>query len=182
MPLACLGGTWVSAILSSRFKHRTEAVSSLTRRPHTTYRRPLLHARTPSAHLQATRSSPLNDLSPTRVACASDKAVVCSMRLEARLVAAPSLDAVKMEDRKRPIADDAAPPAKRQALAVNGARSHPDADAPWKEDIEVRPPSLSPFTPPSRDRTLLTLRVRVELPKGRHPAANARIQAGEGHR
>ncbi|KAH7087382.1 BRE1 E3 ubiquitin ligase-domain-containing protein [Paraphoma chrysanthemicola] len=59
------------------------------------------------------------------------------MRLEARTVAAPSLDAVKMEDRKRPIADDSAPPAKRQALTVNGARSHPDADLPWKDDIEA---------------------------------------------
>ncbi|KAF2854262.1 E3 ubiquitin-protein ligase-like protein bre1 [Plenodomus tracheiphilus IPT5] len=59
------------------------------------------------------------------------------MRLEARTVAPPSLDAVKMEDRKRPIADDSAPPAKRQAVAVNGARSHPDADLPWKDDIEA---------------------------------------------
>ncbi|KAF1829898.1 E3 ubiquitin-protein ligase bre1 [Decorospora gaudefroyi] len=59
------------------------------------------------------------------------------MRLEARTVAPPSLDAVKMEDRKRPIADDAAPPAKRQAVTVNGARSHPDADLPWKDDIEA---------------------------------------------
>lgn len=58
------------------------------------------------------------------------------MRLEARTVAPPSLDAVKMEDRKRPITDDAAPPAKRQAVTVNGARSHPDADLPWKDDIE----------------------------------------------
>ena len=62
------------------------------------------------------------------------------MRLETRTVAAPSLDAVKMEDRKRPSADDAAPPAKRQALTVNGARSHPDTDMPWKDDIEVRIP------------------------------------------
>jgi E3 ubiquitin-protein ligase BRE1 len=60
------------------------------------------------------------------------------MRLETRTVAAPSLDAVKMEDRKRPSADDSAPPAKRQALTVNGARSHPDTDLPWKDDIEVR--------------------------------------------
>lgn len=60
------------------------------------------------------------------------------MRLEARTVAAtPRLDAVKMEDRKRPIADDSAPPAKRQAVTVNGARSHPDADLPWKDDIEA---------------------------------------------
>lgn len=62
------------------------------------------------------------------------------MRLETRTVAAPSLDAVKMEDRKRPSADDSAPPAKRQAVTVNGARSHPDADLPWKDDIEVRSP------------------------------------------
>ncbi|UPX12644.1 RING-type E3 ubiquitin transferase [Ascochyta rabiei] len=60
------------------------------------------------------------------------------MRLEARTVAPPSLDPVKMEDRKRPSAhDDAAPPAKRQAVTVNGARSHPDADMPWKDDIEA---------------------------------------------
>ncbi|KAH3952904.1 E3 ubiquitin protein ligase [Parastagonospora nodorum] len=59
------------------------------------------------------------------------------MRLETRTVAAPSLDAVKMEDRKRPSADDSAPPAKRQAVTVNGARSHPDADLPWKDDIEA---------------------------------------------
>ncbi|CAO2649366.1 Nn.00g067510.m01.CDS01 [Neocucurbitaria sp. VM-36] len=42
-----------------------------------------------------------------------------------------------MEDRKRPIADDSAPPAKRQAVTVNGARSHPDADLPWKDDLEA---------------------------------------------
>ncbi|KAF3049621.1 E3 ubiquitin-protein ligase bre1 [Didymella keratinophila] len=60
------------------------------------------------------------------------------MRLEARTVAPPSLDHVKMEDRKRPSGhDDSAPPAKRQAVTVNGARSHPDADMPWKDDIEA---------------------------------------------
>jgi len=69
--------------------------------------------------------------------------VVCSMRLAARTVAPPSLDPVKMEDRKRPIADDSAPPAKRQAVTVNGARSHADADLPWKDDIEVRLASLA---------------------------------------
>lgn len=73
------------------------------------------------------------------------------MRLAARPGAPPSLDAVKMEDRKRPIADDAAPPAKRQAVAVNGARSHPDTDLPWKDDIEVRPPP-----PPPRTRPLIS--------------------------
>jgi hypothetical protein len=62
------------------------------------------------------------------------------MRLAARTVVTPSLDVVKMEERKRPVgSDDSAPPAKRQALAVNGARSHPDADLPFKDDIEVRP-------------------------------------------
>ncbi|KAF2999357.1 E3 ubiquitin-protein ligase bre1 [Curvularia kusanoi] len=43
-----------------------------------------------------------------------------------------------MEDRKRPSGhDDSAPPSKRQAVTVNGARSHPDADMPWKDDIEA---------------------------------------------
>ncbi|KAF2798572.1 BRE1-domain-containing protein [Melanomma pulvis-pyrius CBS 109.77] len=60
------------------------------------------------------------------------------MRLAARTVVTPSLDIVKMEERKRPGGpDDAAPPAKRQAVSVNGARSHPDADLPWKDDIEA---------------------------------------------
>jgi E3 ubiquitin-protein ligase BRE1 len=76
------------------------------------------------------------------------------MRLEARTVAPPSLDAVKMEDRKRPIADDSAPPAKRQAVTVNGARSHPDADLPWKDDIEVRLPiTTRPMPPPPTAHT-----------------------------
>jgi len=72
------------------------------------------------------------------------------MRLEARTVVPPSLDKVKMEERKRPGgSEDQAPPAKRQAVAVNGVRSHPDADLPWKEDIEVRPPDC-PYTRPAR--------------------------------
>lgn len=73
------------------------------------------------------------------------------MRLETRTVAAPSLDAVKMEDRKRPSADDSAPPAKRQALTVNGARSHPDADLPWKDDMEVRTPRIQTVVPVYRE-------------------------------
>jgi E3 ubiquitin-protein ligase BRE1 len=47
---------------------------------------------------------------------------------------------VKMEDRKRPAADnnDSAPPLKKQATTVNGAtKPHPDADMPWKDDLEV---------------------------------------------
>ncbi|KAJ6134192.1 hypothetical protein N7523_000514 [Penicillium sp. IBT 18751x] len=46
---------------------------------------------------------------------------------------------VKMEDRKRPAADnnDSAPPLKKQATTANGAaKPHPDADMPWKDDLE----------------------------------------------
>ncbi|KAJ5628562.1 hypothetical protein N7490_010790 [Penicillium lividum] len=46
---------------------------------------------------------------------------------------------VKMDDRKRPAADsnDSAPPLKKQATSVNGGnKPHPDADMPWKEDLE----------------------------------------------
>ncbi|CAI7654005.1 unnamed protein product [Penicillium glandicola] len=46
---------------------------------------------------------------------------------------------VKMEDRKRPAADsnDSAPPLKKQATSVNGgSKPHPDADMPWKDDLE----------------------------------------------
>jgi E3 ubiquitin-protein ligase BRE1 len=64
--------------------------------------------------------------------------VLALMRLEARTVTVPSLDLVKMEDRKRPGGlDDSAPPAKRQAVTVNGAKSHQDTDLPWKDDIEA---------------------------------------------
>lgn len=47
---------------------------------------------------------------------------------------------IKMEDRKRPAADhnDSAPPLKKQATTVNGgSKPHPDADMPWKDDLEV---------------------------------------------
>lgn len=48
---------------------------------------------------------------------------------------------VKMEDRKRPAAydnNDSAPPLKKQATTVNGGiKPHPDADMPWKDDLEV---------------------------------------------
>ncbi|KAJ5092348.1 E3 ubiquitin-protein ligase bre1 [Penicillium alfredii] len=44
---------------------------------------------------------------------------------------------VKMEDRKRPAVDnDSAPPPKKQATALNGSKPHPDADMPWKDDLE----------------------------------------------
>src|SRR5690606_31809854 len=29
------------------------------------------------------------------------------------------------------------PPSKKQATSVNGAKPHPDADMPWKDDLEV---------------------------------------------
>ena len=48
----------------------------------------------------------------------------------------------KMEDRKRPAGcenNESAPPLKKQATSVNGAtKPHPDADMPWKDDLEVR--------------------------------------------
>lgn len=64
------------------------------------------------------------------------------MRLEARSVSIQTLGLVKMEDRKRaavPDLDDSAPPAKRQATLVNGAKpsSEVDRDPEW---LEVRQP------------------------------------------
>jgi len=48
---------------------------------------------------------------------------------------------VKMEDRKRPASydnSDSAPPLKKKATSINGgSKSHPDADMPWKDDLEV---------------------------------------------
>ncbi|KAJ5701465.1 hypothetical protein N7488_009013 [Penicillium malachiteum] len=46
---------------------------------------------------------------------------------------------LKMDDRKRPAADnnESAPPLKKQATSVNGgSKPHPDADMPWKDDLE----------------------------------------------
>lgn len=64
------------------------------------------------------------------------------MRLvEARPVPLLSPGLVKMEERKRPAShehDDAAPPLKKQATSVNGgSKSHPDAEMPWKDELEV---------------------------------------------
>ena len=45
-----------------------------------------------------------------------------------------------MEERKRPASNDpdaSAPPLKKQATSANGAKAHPDADMPWKDDLEV---------------------------------------------
>ncbi|PGH03259.1 hypothetical protein AJ80_08725 [Polytolypa hystricis UAMH7299] len=47
---------------------------------------------------------------------------------------------VKMEDRKRPASYDSnesAPPLKKQATSLNGGgKPHPDADMPWRDDLE----------------------------------------------
>ena len=52
----------------------------------------------------------------------------------------PSIETIKMEDRKRPALDDdgrLAPPAKRQVINGTSGTAHPDADMPWKDDVEV---------------------------------------------
>ena len=56
-------------------------------------------------------------------------------------VAPPESGFVKMEARKRAATYDnneSAPPLKKQATSVNGGnKPHPDADMPWKDDLEV---------------------------------------------
>ncbi len=55
-------------------------------------------------------------------------------------VSLSSSDPLKMEERKRPASNDhdsSAPPLKKQATSANGAKAHPDADMPWKDDLEV---------------------------------------------
>lgn len=49
---------------------------------------------------------------------------------------------VKMEDRKRPAEHDPnerTPPFKKQATSTvnGGGKVHPDADMPWRDDVEV---------------------------------------------
>ncbi|OOF91144.1 hypothetical protein ASPCADRAFT_211432 [Aspergillus carbonarius ITEM 5010] len=59
---------------------------------------------------------------------------------EASPVASSDSGFVMMEDRKRAAAydhNDSAPPLKKQATSVNGgSKPHPDADMPWKDDLE----------------------------------------------
>jgi hypothetical protein len=61
--------------------------------------------------------------------------------------ALPLSHALKMDDRKRPSPYDqheSGPPSKKLATAANGAvKGHPDADMPWKDDIEVRLSSMA---------------------------------------
>jgi hypothetical protein len=61
--------------------------------------------------------------------------------VEVTPVASSESGLVKMEDRKRAATydqNDSAPPLKKHASAVNGgSKPHPDADMPWKDDLEV---------------------------------------------
>lgn len=63
---------------------------------------------------------------------------------EASPVASSESDLIKMDDRKRAAAydnNDSAPPLKKQATSVNGgSKPHPDADMPWKDDLDVSCP------------------------------------------
>ncbi|KAL1964218.1 hypothetical protein VTN77DRAFT_7176 [Rasamsonia byssochlamydoides] len=59
--------------------------------------------------------------------------------VEASPVTSSESGLVKMEDRKRPAGydhNDSAHPLKKQATSVNGNKPHPDADMPWKDDLE----------------------------------------------
>ena len=66
--------------------------------------------------------------------------------------ATPLSHAVTMDDRKRPSPyeqHDSGPPSKKLATSANGAvKSHPDADMPWKDDIEVSFCIIAPHMPP----------------------------------
>lgn len=59
---------------------------------------------------------------------------------EASPVASSESDLIKMDDRKRAATydnNDSAPPLKKQATSVNGgSKPHPDADMPWKDDLD----------------------------------------------
>ncbi|KAI9369475.1 BRE1 E3 ubiquitin ligase-domain-containing protein [Aspergillus egyptiacus] len=59
---------------------------------------------------------------------------------EASPVAPPESGFAKMDERKRAATydnNDSAPPLKKQATSVNGGnKPHPDADMPWKDDLE----------------------------------------------
>lgn len=84
------------------------------------------------------------------------------MRLvEARPVPLLSPGLVKMEERKRPAShghEDAAPPLKKQATAVNGGgKNHPDAEMPWKDELEVSFVAVSSPYPPRAPHFLVYL-------------------------
>lgn len=60
---------------------------------------------------------------------------------EAELMSISPSGLVKMDEKKRPAAhnhDEHAHPRKKQVTSVNGGnKSDPDADMPWKDDLEV---------------------------------------------
>lgn len=84
------------------------------------------------------------------------------MRLvEARPVPLLSAGLVKMEERKRPATyehDESAPPLKKQVTSMNGGgKSHPDAEMPWKDELEVSLVlSYSRYTTTNSRRALLS--------------------------
>ncbi|KAH1436648.1 E3 ubiquitin-protein ligase bre1 [Aspergillus fumigatus] len=84
----------------------------------------------------ATSSNVTQILLPTRAGTAAP----LMPATEASPVVCSESAIVKMEDRKRPAThdhNDSAPPLKKQATSVNGgSKPHPDADMPWKDDLE----------------------------------------------
>jgi hypothetical protein len=108
---------------------------------------------------------------------------------DASPVASSESDLVKMDDRKRPASydhNDSAPPLKKQATSVNGgSKPHPDADMPWKDDLEVSRP-VSPRHSRLRRSdywalvvSLLTGFFFAAVPKRCDMAPNAGVQTGE---
>lgn len=106
--------------------------------------------------------------------------------VEATPVSSSESGLIKMEDRKRPAGhdqNDAAPPSKRQATTINGNKPHPDADMPWKDDLEVRRYHLNA----SNITILFTTNLFTDcfyptaLHERRHLAPDAGVQAGKGH-
>ena len=99
--------------------------------------------------------------------------------IEAAPVASSEPSLIKMEERKRSATsgrnDTSAPPLKKQATSVNGGSKppHPDADMPWKDDLDV---SFFLF-PESRlfcFLVVLTI-LLLALSKRCHFAPNARV-------
>ncbi len=105
-----------------------------------------------------------------------------------------SSDSLKMEERKRPASTDhdaAAPPLKKQATSANGTKAHPDADMPWKDDLEVSLPSaLPPFNIPVASNLMSHLEfmdcadvfhLTAAVPERSNIATNERGSKGTGH-
>ncbi|KAJ5600314.1 hypothetical protein N7450_001381 [Penicillium hetheringtonii] len=87
---------------------------------------------------------------------------------------------VKMEDRKRPAAEnnDSAPPLKKQATTMNGgSKPHPDADMPWKDDLErfQKDAILRQMQEFKRDKQSLESRVNEMTKAASHHDSHLRI-------